>query len=439
MLGNAIACASTAAAVALLGAGPATALDLDRQNGLSTETVASRQRLKDYDNIKQFGAERVTDRDRKFLQPDGLRVGNFYVLPALEEVGVYDDNIFGSNKDPVADFRMETLPSLVIQSAMPRHSIDAAISGKIVNYLENTDQNYESIVGKLRGALHIDHANTLSALIQSGREHEERSGLTADKSAAEPVPIDHHRAAVGFTHDAGRLYGTVSAGAEQWKYYDVRSLDGSTLSQSDRDQELYEAQIRMGYRISPGFEFVTKFRALRQINEPDDTGDRNSIGYEALAGLAMESDPLLRWRLLGGYGIRDFDRSDLASVANMLLEGQVEWLPTQRLTLFGSVQHAIVDTFGADDDGRIETSLKGSAAYELLHNLVGYADFAIKETDYLGSDRQDRTWQAGAGLEYLHTKNWSFSLGYQFENRESNDQEFDRTRNQVRVGAKLAF
>ncbi len=439
MLGNAIACASTAAAVALLGAAPATALDLDRQNGLSTETVASRQRLKDYDNIKQFGAERVTDRDRKFLQPDGLRVGNFYVLPALEEVGVYDDNIFGSNKDPVTDFRMETLPSLVIQSAMPRHSIDAAISGKIVNYLENTDQNYESVVGKLRGALHIDHANTLSALIQSGREHEERSGLNADKSAAEPVPIDHHRAAVGFTHDVGRLYGTVSAGAEQWKYYDVRSLDGSTLSQSDRDQELYEAQIRMGYRISPGFEFVTKFRALRQLNQPDDTGDRNSIGYEALAGLAMESDPLLRWRLLGGYGIRDFDRSDLASVANMLLEGQVEWLPTQRLTLFGSVQHAIVDTFGADDDGRIETSLKASAAYELLHNLVGYADFAIKETDYLGSDRQDRTWQAGAGLEYLHTKNWSFSLGYQFENRESNDQEFDRTRNQVRVGAKLAF
>ncbi|MFN3868973.1 MAG: hypothetical protein ACK4MF_07910, partial [Hyphomicrobiaceae bacterium] len=46
------------AAASLALAFDAVALDLDGTDGLITETIASRERLKDYDNIKKYGAER---------------------------------------------------------------------------------------------------------------------------------------------------------------------------------------------------------------------------------------------------------------------------------------------------------------------------------------------------------------------------------------------
>ena len=84
----------TAAALTTLPAGRALALDLDGDMGIITETVASRDRLKSYGSNKMYGAERVADRDRKYVLPDGVLAGNYLIFPSLGAAVVYDDNIF---------------------------------------------------------------------------------------------------------------------------------------------------------------------------------------------------------------------------------------------------------------------------------------------------------------------------------------------------------
>ncbi len=433
----------TAAIVAAsLFAAKAHAFDLDGTEGLITETIAARERLRDYDNIKQFGAERVVDIDRRHVQPIGIRAGTYLIFPTVEEKIVYDDNIFGVSKNKTGDFRNEVSPQVTFQSHLPRHVLNMALGGRIVSYLDNPDQDYVDGHAALNGALHIDHAHTLSLSLLTRQEHEERSDITASRSAAEPVPIWRNKAAIGITRDVGRLYGTLSATYNRWDYSNVDSLDGKTLDQNFRDLESWSAQLQGGYRISPGFELVSKLRFLRQLNTANNLDPKDVIdgyGYEAVAGLAFETSPLLRWRLLGGYGLRDYDQDGRENISTSLLEGQFEWLPTQKMTIYGSVSREIVDLESNQSGGSVETAIDGRMDYEIYNNIVLSAGATAKDTDFTEENRSDRTYSARIGLEYYLNKNWLFTFQYEHEHRDSNLDEFDMDSNRFMIGAKLRF
>ena len=63
-----------------LVSGPARAVDLG-PGDLPTDTIASRERLRDYDEAKKFGAARVTDLGKD--EPEGIRFGNFVFFPSV--------------------------------------------------------------------------------------------------------------------------------------------------------------------------------------------------------------------------------------------------------------------------------------------------------------------------------------------------------------------
>lgn len=422
-----------------LFSGPAHALDLDSDGGLITDTVASKDRLATYDSSKKYGAELVSDRDRGYAQPDGVRAGNYLIFPSVGTAVVFDDNIYGTDLDKVSDFRTEITPQLRFQSQLPRHVLDLSLDGKIVNHLEHGDQDYANVSARLDGALHFDHAHTLAVSALAGLEHEERSDLLSPRDAREPVAVERFRLAAGLTRDVGRLYGTLSATAERWDYQDTVSGTGGPLDQDHRDLDMLSTQLKIGYRFSPGYELVGKIRALKQWNRGDGTTDYDGIGYEAMAGVAFETNPLVRWRLLGGYGIREYEQAGIDSIASSLVEGQVQWLATQRMTIYGTVSRGIVDRLDAETGGRVESVVAGKLEYELRHDMVLTLDGEFRDSDFIGASRHDRSWSAKLGLDYYLTKNWLLSLGYEHQSRNSNDDAFDVTRNRFMVGAKLRY
>ena len=117
----------------------------------------------------------------------------------------------------------------------------------------------------------------------------------------------------------------------------------------------------------------------------------------------------------------------------------MQWLPTQRVTVYGTVSRAIVDTLSADAGGRVETAFHGRLDYDLWYSAVLRFDVEVSEADFTGADRRDRTYGARIGIDYYYTKNWLFSLGYEHQFRDSTDDAFDMSRNRFTVGAKLRF
>ena len=434
--------AASAFAIAVAAAASrAHALDLDLKgiDGLNTETVAERERLKVWDRAEVYGANTVSNMDRHEFTPDGIRMGNYMVIPTIGAAVIFDDNIFAIDSEKVSDVRTELSSGIQFKSQLPRHVLDFSLDGKIVSYAENTDQDYANYRAKVDSALHFDSAHTLSASVSSLLKHEERDDPLMTLTTKEPVPILEHRASIGITRDVGRLYGTLAAGAQRVDYTNVYSISGVLLDQDSRDTDTFSAQTKIGYRFSPGFEFVTKMRALRSENRGNALGNFSSWGYEAVAGLAFETNPLLRWRILGGYGVRDYDNAKLDDIATSLLEADFQWLPTQRLTIYGTLSRQIDEAIDLNGSGVVQSIAKLRAEYEIFHNLVLSGALEYRNDDVIGMTRVDNHYIARAGLDYYFSKNWLFTFGYEHQVRDSTDDSLDLHRNRFRIDARLRF
>jgi hypothetical protein len=406
---------------------------------LNTETVASRDREKVWDNAIRYGANTVSNIDRREYAPNGLRAGNYVVLPSIGATVIYDDNIFAIDADKQSDFRFELTPSVEFKSHLPRHILDFSLDGKIVEFAEHTDQNYANYRARVSGALHYDNATTLSASMSSLLKHEERDDPLVSLTAREPVSIFEHRAAIGITHDVGRLYGTLGQIAERRDYSSATSISGETLDGNDRNTDLFTSVAKAGYRFSPGFEVIGKLRMIRTENQAAAPENRSSWGYEAVAGLVFESNPLLRWTILGGYGVRDYDNAKFDSIQTSLLTAEVQWLPTQRLTIYGTLSRQIAEALDAKSTGVVETDAKIKADYEIYHNLVLSGALEYRYDNFFGTSRQDDVFTAHLGVDYYFSKNWLFTFGVDHQVRDSSDDALDMHRNRYMIGAKLRF
>ncbi|MGQ0672722.1 MAG: outer membrane beta-barrel protein [Hyphomicrobium sp.] len=428
-----------AATLAALPFAPALALDTHPDANLITDTVASADRRRVYDDAAKHGAGTVDGHQRGPGEAEGLRFGNFFVFPEVKTKAIFDDNIFRSDIEKQSDLRFEVLPSVRVLSSLPRHVMDFSLYAKTVSLVEHDDQNYADVGASFSGALHFDHAHTLSLNVLSEYEHQEKGLALTPRDAKTPVPIFHNRAAVGLTRDVGRLYGTVSVSADRLDYVDVDNIDDQPLDQDYRDTDIFSAQLRAGYRFSPGFDVVAKLKAIRQLNEGNAIESSQSTGYEATAGLQLQSNPLLKWHLLGGYGVRDFDRAEMDPVHSALIEGGVEWLPLERLTFRGTVSREISAESTDDGIGTIETSISAKVDYDIFNNLVAHAGVSVSNAEFLSSEREDTLYGAHVSLDYFISKNWQLTLGYDYEFRESNVDINDMSRNRFTVGAKLKF
>lgn len=426
---------------ALLVSAPARTdeLDLDDTDGLNTTTIAKRERDIEWLSEKRFGAETVAGHNRNFLKPEGVRAGNYIISPEAGAAVVFDDNIFSTDAEKVSDIKFELNPSVQFRSSLPRHVLDMSLEGKIVEYAENTDQSYANVKGRIEGALHFDHAHTLSATVLSSLDHEERNSPSYPFAARQPVEVFYNKAAAGITRDVGRLYGTLSVGAESWDFADNVRLDGSPLELDGRDTHLFNTQLRAGYRFSPGFDLIGKVRALKSQNRDEGPADMDSVGFEALAGLAFETNPLLRWRIMGGFGVRDYELAGKENLETSLMEAEVIWLPTQRLTIYGTLSRRVNETGGPDGSSLVQTGVTLRADYEIYHNLLLNVGAMLREdqSELLGSG--ETVYGGQIGLEYYLNKNWLFTFTYQHDVRESESDVRDMHRNRFMVGAKLRF
>ncbi len=427
-----------AVVVVFAAARTAVALQLESEDGLNTSTVASAERNDTYDSAKQHGARQVKDLDRREFEPKGVRLGNFMFFPSVGTLVRYDDNLFGRATGAVADVRSEVTPQLLIKSSMPRHSLRVLLKGNIVNYAEHDDLDYASGSARIGGALHFDHAHTLSTELLTAREYGEPSDPTAPRAAALPIAVFHNRASIGITRDVGRLYGTFSVTAESWDYADTRDKDGNHIEQDMRDAQGLRGQLRAGYRFSPGYEVQTKLRALRTWNKGIGEEDRNSVGYEALIGLQGEINPLFTWRILGGIGVVDYDRPEFGTVTTSLLEARLSWLPTQFLTLHAYAERAVGEVLDGDGELVINSNVGVKADYEVWHNVVLNAGAELQRLE-MTNGNADHVITGRFGVEYYASKNWLFTFGYEYQQALSTNADREMSRNRVRLGAKLQF
>lgn len=423
-----------AIAVVIAAGSPAHAIEIDN-DGLSREdTIAQQQNLRRWDN-RGYG------RSKSEFMPEGVRVGNYIIAPSVTVGTQYDDNLYASRTNKASDVRVDVSPAVRVTSQFARHALDFSFGGRFSEYLEYEKYNHNDGFFNATGALHIDSAHTLSFNVVSKYDHDSMMAPDSPTGASGPTPVWNNSVSVGLRRDQGRMWAAVGAKAQAWNYYDVRAFDGTVINQDNRDLEILSSNIRVGYRLWPGHEVIMQARALRQTTPGERALNRDASGYEVIAGMLSELNPVIRWRMFGGYSMRDFDRPELGTFGASVAEGQLQFFPSRVVTIYTSLRREIQEDGGTNTSaaGRIDNKATVRIEYEALRNLLFTIQGEYRVSQFVGIARTDELMVGRIGFEYLHTKNWVYRLSWENQHRMSDIPEAEYTRNRVMLEGTLRF
>jgi len=389
-----------------------------------------------WDRAKEYGAVSVRERPRTAYEPDGIRIGNYIMLPEIGfRTSLSNDDIGGRSRD----FKYDLHTALEARSQLPRHLLDFRAEGRATAHRDLEDLRY--IDGKLKiiGRLDIDHQSSLFADAATEFVHQENVDEELPQGLGRPPAVWINRAEGGYRRRMGRIDASVGARYTRYDYQDAKTNDGQTLSQASRNYSVVEPFANVGYRFSPGYRVFAEVSGNRTESEGDALVNRDAVGMRAGAGVEFELSPLVRVMLKGGYVYQDYRQVGLQDIAAGTYQARLDWLVSPLVSLSFNTRRDVYATSFSEASARIVTAYGVKADYEIWRNLLLSAEGTFKLADYAGENRSDKIWLGRIGLDYMASKHWLFSVSYEHQELVSSEAGFDRTIDRFTVGAKYRF
>jgi len=428
----------TALAATTVAAAPAHAQSLQPFAGDVATTPAALQNRSRWDDAANFGARGVTDRERGAYQPDRIRVGPFNAQLEADIETSYEDNVYGNARDRVGDFSVALSPRIRLYSQFSRHVLNIDLSARLTDYVNENALDTIDASGTIEGALHINHAHSLSFSLESDYVHENRLALGAPDNAREKTPIHVTRVRSGLTRDAGRLSGSIGFGYDRFDFFDVDGQNGQTIDQDFRDSETMAADVNLNYAFSPGFSVIGRIEGSRTFRPSSDPATSDAWGLDIVAGVKGELTPLVHWSFVYGIGTRDFDDTVIEDQTRQIFEANMRWLATETINVHGGARR----TFGFTNSaaGSVNTHIWAGVDFEIYRNAIFTVSGAYQFATDLATD-ETAEWVSGrAELTYLHSKHLHFSARYEGAKRfAASDTDPDLDENRFWLRTKVLF
>lgn len=386
--------------------------------------------------------ETVTNRPRPELDPPGVRAGGFLIHPGFKLQEVYDTNIFASDSDEKGDFITLVRPLLDIVSDWNNHAFDVHANAAIGRHADQTQEDFEDFAVGANGRVDITQRANLRAGVSYNRLHEGRGSpddvrREGGSPPVEPTVFDVGSVFLTYQQWLGRFLLELDGAADQLDYDDVRTEDGGTRNNDDRDRAIIAGGPKLGFEFLPGYTAFVRgaVHHRRYDNRPDFNAlDRDSDGYLIEVGTDLDLTGILFGEVAIGYRSQDYADPRLDTVEGVVGEASLTWTPTGLTTLSASIAREVIETTRSGAAGIFETSGRLVLDHELLRNLLLQARVSVIEDDFQGIDRSDTYIAAGFGANYLMNRYIRLDLNYDYLDRRSDAQGEDFTDNTVSFG-----
>jgi hypothetical protein len=380
----------------------------------------------------------VQQRPQPDYRPLGLRAGAFLLYPALEIAEGYDSNVFADKSNEKDAFLTVVAPGMTAASQWSRHSLRLRARSEHGFYSDYTRNDYNDFDLGADGTLDITHADQANLDLSFSRGHEDRDspedqGPNVARSITQYYEFD---SLASYRHNFTRFYTAVRAGFQRFDYQDaVGGIDNE-----DRDRDRYLTGLRIGYNISPRFDVFVDggYRWVRYDVENSEGRKRNNEGYILRAGTDIDITSILFGELFAGYTSIDYDDKGFNDASSPVGGGRLTWNVTPLTSIIlnttGGIEETTVTQGGDEASGKKHSDVSLSVWHEVLRNLLlnGYGQWV--RDDFDGIDRTDNTFRVGGGLRYLVNRNFSLDAVYTYSTRDSDDNDREYDRNQVRLG-----
>jgi hypothetical protein len=378
------------------------------------------------------GPTAVFERPRPAYDAKGIDLGGFRLFPTLSVDESYDDNIFAEDSDEEDDFITAVTAGLVAKSEWSRHEVEIEAAVRHEKYLKNDDQDRTDYI--VRPTVNLDLGGRDSAKITA--EHSKRTiGRDDPEDSGDEDPTEIYRFAGGgeYIKRVNRLFFGFNANARRDDY--ISSGD------SDLDRNEYRFGLPVGYEVSAMTDVVLEpFVRRRDFDEEDSTGaDRDAWAGGATVGIDTEVTSLLHVNFDVGFVANDFDDSSFDDSIDLIFGGEAIWYVTPLTTVKGRAERRDIATNQPGSSSKTQSSLGLELQHELQQNLLLGGQLRYINDDFRDVDRTDDRLVAGVGVEYLLNRNFSLTADYQYQQRWSDRDGEDFSRNLVMVGLKTRF
>ena len=364
--------------------------------------------------------ETVLTRSRPELDPLGVPVGSFYFFPKLTLEEKYIDNIFSVESSRNDDFITVVTPEVALESQWGNHELNLTANVSFGRYADFDKENYTDYNFAADGRLDITRESFLFGSVGFTKLHEDR-GSPDDVNGSEPTEFDVSLANVQFFHQLNRLSFTVDALVRKFDYDDAPTAT-TPINNDDRDRLQSDLSIRAGYEIVPEYEaFVRVAVNDRSYDDNvDDNGfDRDSHGFEIVAGTAIDFGGVTFGNVFAGFQYQKFGDSNLKDIPGLTIGADLTWNVTTLTTLKGGITRVIEETTSGGASGFHSTRVRFSVDHELLRNLLLNANLAATQNKYKGIEREDILYELGAHVKYMMNRNFYGTILYGYKQQDS--------------------
>ena len=248
--------------------------------------------------------ETVTTRARPELEPLGIRAGTFLIYPSFGIDGTFNDNVFATGDDEDADFITDLRPELSVASNWANHALNFSTGADIGRYATYSRLNYEDWFVNGDGRLDISRNSALFLGGGFSHEHESPGEPDAVDDAQNPTEYYLINGFGRYVHKFGRFRGIGEATILRLDYDKTNTRAGPSFENNGRDRNVYSGGLQLGYELVPSYEAFVRARGNeRSYDRRTAAGgvERNSQGYDAVAGIALDLGGVTFGEVYAGY------------------------------------------------------------------------------------------------------------------------------------------
>lgn len=364
----------------------------------------------------------VAERQYDAYTARGVRVGSFVLRPSLTVSETYDSNVFASDSDEVSDFVTEINPNVVFESDWSNHSL--RLEADLEQSLHASEDSEDSTDWSVGASGRVDVLNNtqLRAGLLYGSLTEDRGEPEDIGAAAEPTDYSLFEVSTGVTQRFNRLSFDVGAEYSELDFDDTPLLGGGFDENDDRDRSVLEIAVEVGYElVADTIVFLRGTYNERdyELDTPAVAVNRDSDGYELVAGASFELGSLATGEVFAGYQEQSFDDPSFSPVSGVAYGASIDWYVTPLTTLRFSADTAIEDTTSGGASAFESQTVGVGVDHEFLRNLVASLDIEYTEEDFASSARKDEIYDVEVGIDYLVDQFFSVGVFAGYEERDS--------------------
>jgi hypothetical protein len=391
------------------------------------------------DTIEQ--ANMVLSRPRPGLDPQGIRLGTFTLLPTLAVNAGYDSNIFATQNGRVGSPVIAINPSLQLSRVAPGSSLVFTGNGLIQRYTDASRANYEQFGFKGDGAFDLSSALAVRGGAHYNRQAEPRG--TAGDVAPTGNPSIYYNPGANLEMLAGTGPLQLSLGGTYDHFnYNSLTINGVRQSQAVRDRDTYSVSGQAGIEVGPGILTFVSGTYDRQHYDHSGGSDpgaliANSRGYSVLGGVDLRLTKLVRGRIGVGYLWRDYSLG-FAKLSGLNYDASIVWNVTTLFALTVKAAKQIEESPSVGISGIIANTFSIAGDWELTRKILVSAKLDYAREKYRAISRIDHRVEPSIMVHYLAGRNMSFDVGYSYR-RQHGDSALARrySQNVIMAGITL--